>query len=82
MINKHPNFHYNIQGHTDATGNGDYNVNLSTNRAQRVMAYLIEQGVDSKLLSAKGFGSSLPIAENNTKEGRLKNRRVVFEIIQ
>ncbi len=81
-ISENPNFHYNIQGHTDSSGNDAYNLSLSAKRAESVKVYLINQGVDSTLLSAQGFGSSMPIADNATRTGRLENRRVVFEIVE
>ena len=82
LMKANPHFHYNIQGHTDSTGNPSYNLKLSSERAKSVKAYLVQQGVENTQLTFKGFGSSNPIASNNTKEGRLKNRRVVFEIIK
>ena len=82
IINEHPSFSYDIQGHTDAHGNEDYNVKLSTSRAEKVKAYLVEKGIDANNLTAKGFGSSMPIADNSTNEGRLQNRRVVIKIVE
>jgi outer membrane protein OmpA-like peptidoglycan-associated protein len=81
-IKAHSNYKYEIQGHTDANGNEDYNLKLSTSRAESVKEYLIKQGVNPDILTAKGYGSSVPIADNSTNEGRLKNRRVVFKILK
>jgi len=82
IILQHPEFSYEIQGHTDAHGNEDYNVKLSTMRAEAVKKYLVEKGVSEDILTAQGFGSSMPIADNSSNEGRLKNRRVVIKIAE
>jgi len=79
-MKEYSNFNYEIQGHTDNRGNEDYNIKLSTKRAEAIKEYLIEKGVPAEILTTKGFGSSQPIADNNTKEGRSKNRRVIFII--
>ena len=71
-----------MQGHTDSHGSAAYNLSLSGKRANKVKEYLISKGVDSTLLTAEGFGEEQPIANNGTKAGRLKNRRVVFQIIK
>jgi len=65
-----------LEGHTDSIGAEAYNQGLSERRAKAVMQYLIKGGVDSARLSTVGYGESRPIAPNNTKEGRAKNRRV------
>lgn len=75
-----PTYIIEVQGHTDATGKAEMNMKLSDERAHSVMNYLIEHGVEAERLSAKGFGSEMPIADNATKEGRQKNRRVEFNI--
>jgi outer membrane protein OmpA-like peptidoglycan-associated protein len=69
-----------IGGHTDAVGDAKSNVTLSENRAKSVYNYLVEKGVSSTRLSFKGFGSAIPIADNNTEEGRAQNRRTEFKI--
>jgi outer membrane protein OmpA-like peptidoglycan-associated protein len=71
-----------IQGHTDSTGSLKLNNKLSQTRANSIVDYLVKQGVDSLRISAKGFGPSLPIADNSTTEGRAKNRRVVIKVMQ
>ncbi len=65
-----------ISGHTDADGDEDFNQNLSQLRAEAVVAYLVEQGLDEGRLTARGAGESEPIADNDTAEGRAQNRRV------
>ena len=82
VMKEHSNYHYNIQGHTDNRGKDEYNLKLSAQRADKVKEYLVSKGVEDTLLTTEGLGSLQPIASNDTKEGRLINRRVVFEIIK
>ena len=73
--------HLDIEGHTDNRGSDELNERLSNDRAHSVMRYLIEKGgIDAGRLSAQGFGPRRPIADNNTADGRQKNRRVEFHI--
>ncbi|MFW5960472.1 MAG: OmpA family protein, partial [Chitinivibrionales bacterium] len=65
-----------IEGHTDNTGSDEFNKVLSEKRAESVKEFMIEQGVAEKRLTAEGYGFSRPVADNSTKEGRAKNRRV------
>jgi outer membrane protein OmpA-like peptidoglycan-associated protein len=65
-----------VGGHTDNVGSADANLKLSQQRAQAVMAALVERGVAAGRLTAKGYGQSSPVADNRTEEGRAKNRRV------
>jgi len=67
-----------IQGYTDSVGPEQYNLELSQRRAEAVRDYLISHGVAADRLVAKGYGESKPVASNQTKEGRAKNRRVIF----
>lgn len=69
-----------ISGYTDSDGSESYNKRLSTNRASAVRYYLISRGVSSKKLKAVGYGESNPIADNSTKEGKAKNRRIEFNV--
>jgi outer membrane protein OmpA-like peptidoglycan-associated protein len=69
-----------IEGHTDSTGSAEVNTALSEARAKAVREYLVGKGVAADRLTAKGYGPSRPIADNKTKEGREKNRRVDFMI--
>jgi OmpA-OmpF porin, OOP family len=57
------------------------NNKLSQSRANSIVDYLVKKGIDSRRISAKGFGPSLPIADNSSAEGRAKNRRVVIKVI-
>jgi outer membrane protein OmpA-like peptidoglycan-associated protein len=71
----------NIYGHTDSVGKQSYNQKLSTIRARRVASYLSAKGIGSERFSVAGLGESKPIASNQTKDGRAKNRRVEIEIL-
>ena len=70
-----------IEGHTDSTGNESHNLELSASRANSVMKLLVDQGVADGRLAALGFGSEIPIADNQTADGRAANRRVDLVII-
>ncbi|MHB8260678.1 MAG: OmpA family protein [Bacteroidia bacterium] len=78
---RHPNLVIRIDGHSDNSGSKLKNQKLSEQRARAVFEYLITHGVQNKIYY-QGYGSSMPVADNNTDEGRAKNRRVEFEIIK
>jgi outer membrane protein OmpA-like peptidoglycan-associated protein len=65
-----------IEGHTDSRGSRDLNMQLSLERAQASMNYLVSRGVPAEAVTAVGIGPDRPIADNNTREGRQENRRV------
>ena len=71
-----------VGGHTDSTGDAVFNQYLSNARAASVMSYLGNSGVDQGRLSAKGYGSEQPIADNSTAVGRAQNRRIEINIIK
>ena len=73
---QHPELRAKSIGHTDSTGSQASNQTLSVNRAQAVTNYLAQQGVPATKLTAEGRGSSNPVADNGTVEGRAMNRRV------
>ena len=81
LMNNNPDMKAEIAGHTDSTGTNEYNLELSQNRAKSVYNYLIKNSDLKNRLSYKGYGSSVPIATNNTILGRSKNRRTEFIII-
>ena len=76
ILSVYQQFNVSIEGHTDNTGSEDHNMKLSQQRADNVKSFLVEQGIDAGRLTAKGLGMTRPIADNKTKEGRQKNRRV------
>ncbi|MEY3379865.1 MAG: hypothetical protein RL468_463 [Pseudomonadota bacterium] len=68
-------------GHTDWIGSDAYNQKLSVRRAEAVKAYLISKGIDKNRIYTEGKGEKQPVADNRTKEGRAKNRRVEVEVV-
>ena len=68
-------------GHTDAVGSDAYNQKLSMRRSNAVKAYLINKGVDKTRIYTEGKGEKQPVADNGTKQGRAKNRRVEIEVV-
>ena len=81
LMKDNPNIRVEIAGHTDSVGTKGYNKKLSQERAQSVANWLIENGIDRNRIVAKGYGEEKPIADNGTEEGRAKNRRVTFTIL-
>jgi len=81
IMNKNPTLKIEIQGHTDNIGAAKYNQQLSEKRANAVKEFLIEAGVQSDRIRAKGYGLSQPIASNETEQGRKRNRRVELKPI-
>ena len=79
-LKTHPTLLVEITGHTDSSGKESHNQEISEQRAKIVANYLWEKGVDTFRITAKGYGSSKPIATNKTKEGKLQNRRVEFRV--
>lgn len=80
IANACPSFSIQIEGHTDAEGTDERNQRLSDRRAQAVADFLAQNGVDAKRLSTIGYGATRPIADNETAEGRAKNRRIEFTV--
>lgn len=75
-----PKVKFEIQGHTDSSGSEELNLNLSQSRAEAVLSALLTRRVLTSGLSAKGYGSENPIADNGTEEGRELNRRIEFKL--
>lgn len=76
IVIAHPGLHLEVEGHTDAVGSDDYNQQLSEKRAGAVRDYLVQQGIPSDTIVARGLGKTQPVASNDTTEGRQQNRRV------
>ena len=82
MLKENPDIKVEIGGHTDALGSEKANLKISEKRAESVKKYLMDKfNIASDRMVVKGYGSSKPIADNSTKEGRAKNRRVEFRIL-
>ena len=82
ILKEYPSAKFSIEGHTDSAGSNVMNQNLSDSRANAVKVFLVEKGVDQFRLSAKGFGEDRPIAPNDTREGRARNRRVEINLVK
>ena len=80
ILNQNPTMKIEIRGHTDNVGSDETNTSLSDNRAKAVVTYLIEKGIAADRLTSKGYGETVPVATNDTPEGRQLNRRVEFRI--
>ena len=81
-LKQDPNAVVELQGHTDAVGTERYNLQLSRERVDAVVRYLVHQeGIDLRRIHTVGFGKELPVADNGSKDGRSKNRRVDIRIL-
>ena len=81
FLNQNPSIRVEIQGHTDDVGSETDNLTLSKNRAASVKSYLESKGIDASRIESIGFGEKVPISSNETEEGRAKNRRTTFKIL-
>ncbi|MDD5571277.1 MAG: OmpA family protein [Bacteroidales bacterium] len=82
FLNENPSIEIEISGHTDIVGSESYNISLSEARAKSVVNFLISKGINPERLVYTGYGTSVPVADNNSTEGRAKNRRVEFKILK
>jgi outer membrane protein OmpA-like peptidoglycan-associated protein/tetratricopeptide (TPR) repeat protein len=82
FLNENPRIKVAIHGHTDNVGNDQDNLLLSENRSKTVYAYLVDHGINTTRLSYKGFGKTKPVATNDTEDGRARNRRTEFVILE
>lgn len=81
FLNQNPGVSIEIGGHTDNIGTADYNIALSEKRAKSVYDYLVSKKISPSRMKIKGYGSGQPIADNNTEDGRQRNRRIEFKIL-
>ena len=80
-LRQYPNSLVDVYGHTDSTGSDQYNQALSVRRSSTVANYLVMRGVSASRVRSQGYGESMPIASNETIEGRARNRRVEIKIV-
>lgn len=80
ILNEYSDYNMTIDGYTDNTGSAERNLELSGERANSVKDYFISKGIDANRLRAKGHGEANPVASNNTRAGRAKNRRVEMDL--
>ncbi len=76
IILAHPGLRLAVEGHTDSVGSDEANQRLSEQRSDTVRSYLVGQGLPDTSVSSQGFGKTVPVADNNTADGRQRNRRV------
>ena len=81
LLENNPTMRIEISGHTDNVGSARANQKLSESRAQSVVDYIVNQGIDQSRLESKGYGFQQPVAPNTTAEGREQNRRVEFKVL-
>jgi outer membrane protein OmpA-like peptidoglycan-associated protein len=81
LKSENKNVYVEIQGHTDASGPGNYNEHLGEERAEAVRKYLNQQGVALNRMNTISYGEDSPVAPNDTREGRAANRRVVLIVM-
>jgi outer membrane protein OmpA-like peptidoglycan-associated protein len=76
IVLAHPGLKLEVEGHTDSVGSDELNQKLSEQRADSVRVFLVQQGVNSSIITARGLGKTQPVASNDTAAGRQQNRRV------
>jgi outer membrane protein OmpA-like peptidoglycan-associated protein len=81
VLSKNPNATVTVSGHTDNTYTRAYNIQLSKRRAEAVRNYFVQKNIDTKRISIEYYGFDKPIADNNTIEGRSRNRRSEITIV-
>lgn len=81
LLTDNPTLKIELGSHTDSKGSDEYNQKLSQSRSQSVVTYLIGKGISADRLVAKGYGETVPVASNDTDEGRQQNRRTEFKIL-
>jgi OmpA-OmpF porin, OOP family len=82
VMKRCPAMRIEIAGHTDSTGTPGFNETLSRDRAEAIATLLVKGGIDNARMKAAGYGSSKPVADNVTPEGKAKNRRIEFNVVE
>ena len=82
LLEANPTLSIEIGGHTDNVGTAAYNANLYARRAEEVMKYLVSGSIQAQRISFKGYGLNVPVASNETEEGRAQNRRTELLILK
>ena len=82
IMEKYPNTNFIIEGHTDTSGPKAFNQKLSEQRASSVKEYLVKKGISAERLSTVGYGEDRPSTSNQTRKGRVSNRRVEFKVAE
>lgn len=82
LLQKKPAYSLIVEGHTDNTGSALLNLKLSQQRADAVKVYLQQKGISGDRITSRGFGMTRPVASNSTSEGRQRNRRVEFTVVE
>jgi len=82
ILKDYPDVRVEIQGYTDDVGSNKANMKLSQQRANKVKDYLVKEGVGKSRLTAAGYGSQFPVADNATELGKAENRRIEFKVIK
>ena len=80
LMNENPGLMIGVEAHTNNVGDDDVNMKLSEDRAAAVKAYFVSKGISEDRITVQGFGETMPIADNNTRAGRIKNNRIEIRV--
>lgn len=82
VLKDFPDVRIEVSGHTDTDGSREHNLDLSRRRAEAVKKYLVDHGIDASRIETRGAGPDEPVADNSTRRGKAKNRRIEFKLLQ